>query len=230
MIVSHEHKFIFLKTKKTAGTSLELGLRRFCGPDDVITPVSPQDELLAEEGPGAQNWWVHGWWQSRRPLYKRRWFRAVPQDHGFYNHMPAAEAKALIGDDRIWNSYFKFAFDRNPWDRQVSYYHHCFRGKDKKPSFSHFMHHDRRARLNNFEIYSVDGESCVDFLGRYENLIDDLGKALGELGLCLDCPLPRAKGGFRTNKAPYQSFYDEETRNMVAAWYPREIALLDYSF
>ena len=32
MIVSHEHKFIFLKTKKTAGTSIELALSELCGP------------------------------------------------------------------------------------------------------------------------------------------------------------------------------------------------------
>ncbi len=31
MIISHEHKFIFLKTKKTAGTSVELALTRLCG-------------------------------------------------------------------------------------------------------------------------------------------------------------------------------------------------------
>jgi hypothetical protein len=43
--------------------------------------------------------------------------------------MPATEARALLNDDKIWRSYFKFAFDRNPWDRQVSFYHHRYRGK-----------------------------------------------------------------------------------------------------
>jgi hypothetical protein len=38
MILSHEHKFIFLRTKKTAGTSIELALFELCGPNDVITP------------------------------------------------------------------------------------------------------------------------------------------------------------------------------------------------
>ena len=44
MIVSHTHKFIFLKTKKTAGTSIELALSELCGPDDVITPLTEIDE------------------------------------------------------------------------------------------------------------------------------------------------------------------------------------------
>ena len=32
MIISHEHKFIFLKTKKTAGTAIEAALSELCGP------------------------------------------------------------------------------------------------------------------------------------------------------------------------------------------------------
>ena len=46
MIISHEHKFIFLKTKKTAGTSIELALSQLCGPDDVIPPITDSDEAL----------------------------------------------------------------------------------------------------------------------------------------------------------------------------------------
>ena len=46
MIISHKHKFIFVKTRKTAGTSLEIGLSEHCGAQDVITPISPKDELL----------------------------------------------------------------------------------------------------------------------------------------------------------------------------------------
>ena len=52
MIISHEHKFIFLKTKKTAGTSIELALSQLCGPDDVIPPITDSDEALRAEGSG----------------------------------------------------------------------------------------------------------------------------------------------------------------------------------
>ena len=38
MILSHKHKFIFIKTKKTAGTAIEAAISQLCGPDDVITP------------------------------------------------------------------------------------------------------------------------------------------------------------------------------------------------
>ena len=40
VILSHKHKFIFFKTKKTASTSLEIVLSKLCGQKDIITPVS----------------------------------------------------------------------------------------------------------------------------------------------------------------------------------------------
>src|SRR5258706_13533067 len=46
MIISHVYKFIFIKTNKTAGTSIEIALSRFCGDDDVITPISQEDEAI----------------------------------------------------------------------------------------------------------------------------------------------------------------------------------------
>jgi hypothetical protein len=49
MIISHKHKFIFLKTRKTASTSTEFALNEICGPEDVVTPVG-----LIERS--AQNW------------------------------------------------------------------------------------------------------------------------------------------------------------------------------
>ncbi len=46
MIVSHARKFIFVKTRKTSGTSMEISLSTVCGPDDIITPISWEDELV----------------------------------------------------------------------------------------------------------------------------------------------------------------------------------------
>src|SRR5438874_13562449 len=44
MSISHKHKFIFIKTVKTAATSLEVFLSQHCGPDDVLTLFDPPIE------------------------------------------------------------------------------------------------------------------------------------------------------------------------------------------
>ena len=44
MILSHKHQFIFIKTNKTAGTSIEIALSSICGEDDIITPIHSSDE------------------------------------------------------------------------------------------------------------------------------------------------------------------------------------------
>ena len=56
MIISHEHKFIFLKTKKTAGTSFELALSSSAAPTTSSRLIAESDEALRAEGAAAQNW------------------------------------------------------------------------------------------------------------------------------------------------------------------------------
>ena len=79
-------------------------------------------------------------------------------------------------------------------------------------------------------IYSLDGDVCVDFLGRFESLQEDFQHALGEIGLKFDHELPRAKTGLRQNGKHYRGYYDSHTREVVGDWYSREITLLGYSF
>jgi hypothetical protein len=231
MIVSHEHKFIFLKTKKTAGTSIELALSALCGDEDVITPLTEIDEALRAQGRGAQNWRKHGWWGSPRPFFKRRFLKFTAEDYGFYNHMPGEQARALLNDDKVWRSYFKFAFDRNPWDRQVSWYLYKTKSRATRPSFERFMASRRRAYVNNHELYMLDDALAVDFVGRYENLEEDLNKALQLAGVKRKIAVPR------TNVTPnkdesrsYRSYYSPATEALVAEWYQPEIALLGYGF
>ena len=96
--------------------------------------------------------------------------------------------------------------------------------------FPHFIKGDARARINNYEIYSIGGDVAVDFVGRYERLEEDLKHALGQVGLTLDQALPRAKTTFRKSAKPYRDYYDGDTREIVGDWYAREIKLLDYAF
>jgi hypothetical protein len=52
------------------------------------------------------------------------------------------------------------------------------------------LYRDKHARLNNYDIYSLDGQVCVDFLGRYENLNEDLEYVLRRIGITGRVELP----------------------------------------
>ena len=45
MIISHKHKFIFIKTFKVSGTSMEIALSRYTGKKDILTPLNLEDEI-----------------------------------------------------------------------------------------------------------------------------------------------------------------------------------------
>jgi hypothetical protein len=236
MIISHEHKFIFLKTKKTAGTAIEAALSELCGPSDVITPYREGSEE-DRKGRGPQNYRIEHPLKPERSLWRKLLGRPERYYHptvGFYEHMPAGRVRDYVGEE-VWRSYFKFAFDRNPWDRQVSWYLYKTKSKRARPSFAQFMQSRRRAYVDNHEIYldggTLDGGLAVDFLGRYESLEADLNKALAEAGV------PRALSVARVNVTPnkdeardYRSYYSDALRELVADWYQPEIKLLGYGF
>ena len=232
MIVSHRHKFIFIKTNKTAGTAIEAALSELCGPEDIITPYREESEQ-DRKGRAPQNYRIEHPLKPARPLWRKLLGRPEREYHpsvGFYQHMPAWRARAYLSET-IWQSYFKFAFDRNPWDRQVSWYFDKTRSKRARPSFERFMASRRRAFVDNYALYTIDGALAVDFLGRYERLEEDLNKALELAGLGRTLKIPRTNVTSNKDEArDYRSYYSPKTRALVAAWYQPEIALLGYGF
>ena len=50
MIISHSHRFIFIKSEKTAGTSIEAALSAHCSGDDIVTPINDFRHNRTEKG------------------------------------------------------------------------------------------------------------------------------------------------------------------------------------
>ena len=46
MIICHKYKFIYIKSMKTAGTSLEIALASFCDENDIISTDEEVEENL----------------------------------------------------------------------------------------------------------------------------------------------------------------------------------------
>jgi hypothetical protein len=229
MIICHPYRFIFLKTSKTAGTSIEIALSKFCGASDVITPISLADEAIRRDlgYPGPRNY---------RPPFaeysSRDWAFAAAtlRRKELYNHIPAREARRMI-DPAVWNTYFKFCFERNPWDRIISqYYWRC--PTEPRPSLDEFMTRKVLERLDRkgFGIYTIRGKVAVDRVCRFERLQEELEWLRAHLGLPEPLVLPSAKGSLRADRRPYREVFDEGQRRRVAEVFGRELALLGYEF
>jgi hypothetical protein len=215
VIVSHEHGFVFMKTRKTAGTSVEIALSRVCGPDDVITPVTASDEALRREVGG------------RGPQH----FEAPPLDHKAFNHMPVSMVRRMLGRRRF-ESYFSFAIERNPWDAVVSLYHWHVRDEPDPTPFAAYVGSEavETFATKQQRIYRLDGRIAVDRVLRYESLADELATVWSELDLPGSPDLPHAKAGTRPPGASYRSYYDDASRDRVASLFAAPIAEMGYTF
>lgn len=226
MIISHKYKFIFIKTEKTAGTSIEIALSKYCGDDDIITPISPIDEKKREElgYRGAQNYFIpidkYSLIDYLKVIYKRKARR-------FYNHAPASYVKAYVSPE-VWNTYYKFCFERNPWDKVVSWYYWIHKNKTPPP-ISEFVHSSKAEDIRGFDLYTIDSKVAVDKVYRYEELNDAMKDISERLGLPEVPSLPNAKSQFRVDKRSYHEILTEADIDQIQKVYAREIAYFGYS-
>src|SRR4029079_2208858 len=181
---------IFVKTRKTAGTSIEVFLARHLGPDAVITPVFP-----SVAGHRPQH---HADWSTPLPeMLRQRSLRPALSDlrrrRTYFNHIPAERICERVGR-RVWDSYFKFCFERDPWDKLVSgYYYRLW--EDPEMSFADFVL--TQPLPTDFGLYSIDGEVTMDFVGRLDELTAALGSVLDRIGIDAPAELTREKSGVR---------------------------------
>lgn len=229
MILSHDRRLIFIKTQKTAGSSLELSLSQICGPTDIITPLMPEEEQQLRKGRAPQNY-IRDLGAPRK--LRPDGYPKVDLDLDFYNHLPARKVRDYVGPT-LWKRYLKAGFVRNPWDRAVSTFHWRMRKQaDKSPAaFKRFLVESEADRLPLWDLISIDDALALDFVGRYETLAEDFARLLAEIGYKKPLPIGRAKTETRSAAArDYRLFYDDDSRAMIAQGAAREIEAFGYSF
>jgi hypothetical protein len=144
-----------------------------------------------------------------------------------------------------FEDYFSFAFTRNPWDRAISDYFwmqsdlgigDTFRNwlllqnrfnirRLKQPPESSHTRADHLLNQCDF-ILDEDDISMVNFIGKVENLQEDFNTVCDKIGI----PRQQLPHKNKTEHKHYTEYYDEETRQIVAEKYAKDIEHFGYKF
>lgn len=265
MIVSHRHRFIFLHSLKTAGSSLTIALSRHLGEEDVLSIdnftladfiahdqvprgfFTPQSiRVLHNEGFTASARVMERVLELGRfsalpaPVDPDRIFADV-RESSLYKwrtrqHATAPQMRRAFSS--VWDDYFTFAFERNPWDRMISLYHWRWRdlpmrnalprhpcGSPTRPTFEAFLSslgrgkeeekRYRSYRYSNFTSYTIKGKVALSFVGQYERLQADLAHLETRLGLEIRPTflLPRANTARRATPSTTPPLWTASSRS-----------------
>lgn len=218
MLVSHRKKFIYTKTIKTGGTSVEVYFEPYCFP--------PGEYRFTRSRPP---------YESETGIVGFRGVKRANDGNDWYNHMPAADIRARVGDE-VWNSYFKFCCIRDPFDKLVSAFHFFILPKDQCFDLS-FDDVRRRFRdwiftrqfLDDWNIYTLDGTLCVDYVIRYERFREGIEEVCHRLDVPFEPErLLHLKGEYNPKLAPFADYFEADTARMVADAYAAQIREFGY--
>ena len=239
MIISHKHKFIFIKTRKTAGTSIEVYLSKFCGEDDIITPLNPKvegHEPMNYQGAFSPipelMFFLKHYNDKARTVSLHDVNHRLLTNNRYYGHIPALIVKSRISKE-IWDSYYKFCVERNPWDKTISHYYWIRRRKSDSYDFNRYM--SEKKFCLNYPMYTdYDGESLVDFVVKYERLYSDLAQVFDRLGIPFEGSLNvREKANRREDRRHYTEFFSGENSryiDVIGKAFEKEIQMHGYDY
>ena len=238
MIVSHSHKFIFIKPRKVAGTTIELKLSPFLQAGDYATPIEPQEEPLRVCEKGVYIGKIHN---------KKLGLPLRLRDHS------TLKKAYLVLENKVQN-YLIISACRNPWDRAVSQFFWSYRKRNiinekfsiQKTEFNRFTKiygpqnwinliygRKRQRTLNSCHLYKINKKIAANFVIRYEHLEKDFSALRQFLNLPEEKNSKNynAKSVSRPNQSrEWQNFYFEDTKELVRQCCNEEIQLFNYDF
>ena len=206
MIISSRHKFIFVAVPKTGTHSVRRALREQMGPDD-----------LEQVG-----------------LFVQKQFPIPELARLQHGHLSLEQIRPYLRPQE-WQTFFKFAFVRNPFDRFVSYC--AFMSRDggeferepqevmrrtlANPPLHHLLFQPQHLLL-----VDAAGALATDYLGRVETMQRSYDEICERIGI----PTTELATVNASQRRGYREYYDQQLIDGVSKLYSRDFELFDYEF
>jgi hypothetical protein len=160
----------------------------------------------------------------------------------FNSAIRGRQGKADEFQNHSLNSYFRFAFVRNPWDRMLSFYRFLVEQRPKREiesvtSFRDFLIqaergvkwiqalYSMRPRVDYFTL--AGGRLSLDFLGHFEHLQEDIRAIGSRIGHRIELPHINRSSN---SEQDFREHYDGQTIELVANRFTDDIRHFGYTF
>jgi hypothetical protein len=238
LIASYKHGFVFIKTQKTAGSSIEFALSPHCGPQDIVAPIGPSEDRDRFKFTGVlpQNFATDADFEARYIAAVRRGHRkrirdmlAQSADHGGCQpHEDVVGIRRRVPPD-FWQRALKITAERHPYEKAVSRAWFSYKERDGRDFPSHLDSaiHTDLDKYAGFQTYSLDGKCAVDVVLLHETLQADLDALCARLGLP-PLTLPFRRSHTRKDRRPAREVLSESQKAFIAEACRQEFELFGW--
>jgi Sulfotransferase family. len=205
MIVSSLHHFIFVAIPKTGTHSVRRALRQHLGPQDI----------------------------EQVRLFEQKAFPIPELAKLGHGHLSLLEVEPFMSA-QDFQSFFKFAFVRNPFDRFVSFCAFMTRAEghfDRAPQvvMRHFLTNPSEHilfRPQHSFLTDAAGELMTDYVGRVEQMQQSYDEICARIGV----PSAQLEKVNTSRREDYRGYYDQPLIDGVASLYARDLEYFGYEF
>lgn len=128
-------------------------------------------------------------------------------------------------DQGLQNNFFAFTFVRNPWSKVVSEFFYSKSANGYNGTFKNYLRKPRCQPDHMTPQINFLNDN-MDYIGRFENLQADFNIACDKIGI----PHQNLPHKNKTKHKHYTEYYDDETKQIVAEKYAKDIEYFGYEF